>query len=59
MNLNANTQFLSSIAPLPSYGRCDDCKNYRWYYDRCEKWGFEVDHRAVRNCWEKQENSDE
>lgn len=31
---------------------CDDCKHYRWYYDRCEKFGCEVDYREVHNCFE-------
>lgn len=34
---------------------CDNCKHYRWYYDRCEKWGCEVDGRAVHNCFEERE----
>jgi len=34
---------------------CDNCKHYRWYYDRCEKWGCEVDAREVHNCFEKRE----
>lgn len=34
---------------------CDNCKWYRWYYDRCEKWKCEMDARAVHNCFEPME----
>lgn len=34
---------------------CDDCKHYKWYYDRCRKWDCEVDAREVHNCFEKRE----
>lgn len=29
---------------------CDECKYYKWYYDRCERWDCEVDPREVHNC---------
>ena len=31
---------------------CDNCKHYRWYYDRCDKWDCEVDSREVHNCFD-------
>lgn len=34
---------------------CDNCRFYRWYYDRCEKWNCEVDAREVHNCFEQRE----
>ena len=32
---------------------CDDCRFYSWYWDRCIKWGCEVDGRSVCNHFEK------
>jgi len=34
---------------------CDNCKHYRWYYDRCDKWDVEVNPLSVHNCWEPME----
>ena len=34
---------------------CDKCRNYRWYYDHCDKWDCEVDWREVHNCFEPRE----
>lgn len=34
---------------------CDNCKWYRWYYDRCEKWKCEMDAREIHNCFEPME----
>ena len=34
---------------------CDNCKWYRWYYDRCEKWKCEIDAREIHNCFEPME----
>ena len=31
---------------------CDSCKHFRWYYDRCDKWGIQIDWRSVHNCFE-------
>lgn len=31
---------------------CDNCKYYRWYYDRCTKWDCEIDSRSVQDCHE-------
>lgn len=35
--------------------KCDECKHYSWYYDRCEKWQCEIDAREVHNCFEQRE----
>lgn len=42
--------------PTHSGYNCDSCKHYRWYYDRCEKWGTEIDAREVHNCFEPRTN---
>ena len=31
---------------------CDKCKNYEWYYDKCEKFDCEVDGRHVCTYFE-------
>lgn len=41
--------------PTHSGYNCDDCKHYRWYYDRCDKWGTAIDAREVHNCFEPRE----
>jgi len=28
---------------------CDNCCNYHWYYDYCDKWKCVVDDRSVCN----------
>ena len=30
---------------------CDNCVNYQWYYDWCEKWKCEKDGRSVCDEW--------
>ena len=35
--------------------KCDNCKYYEWYYDKCLKWDCEVDARSVQNCFEPME----
>ena len=49
-HLNALILFHSSVAP--TWGKCDDCKYFRCYYERCEKWDCVIDGRSVHNCWE-------
>ena len=38
--------------------KCDNCKHYHWYYDRCDKWDCEVDAREVHDCFEPIESEE-
>lgn len=35
--------------------KCDNCKHYEWYYERCWKWDCEIDARGIHNCFEREE----
>lgn len=32
---------------------CDNCKWYKWYWDRCTKWNCECDARERHSCFEE------
>ncbi len=34
---------------------CDNCKCFKWYWDKCTKWNCEVDAREVHNCFDERE----
>ncbi len=35
---------------------CDNCKWYGWYWDRYERWQYEVNRNSRCNGWEGREN---
>ena len=37
---------------------CDNCVNYRWYYDKCLKYNCEVDARSTCSCHESENKGD-
>ena len=39
--------------------RCDNCKWYGWYWDKCERWQCEVNRNSRCSYWEGKENKKE
>ena len=35
--------------------KCDECKHYSWYYEKCHKWNCRIDEREIHNCFEPRE----